>query len=1013
MLNKIYKIINFNKKGFSLVELLVAVAVFGILAAGVFQVATSNYNNFYGVGDRQAITEFAKEGAEAVRAIRDASWQDIENQPLDTDLGLAKDANGEWYFFGNSNIQGPLTRSIRISQVSRDNNGNIVLTGGAVDPSTKKITVKVVGEGIDDYELIIYISNWSVRSWAQDDWDGSDTRSFWSAVNMASSFTNLATSTSGELKLSGDVYTASKKITIDSDKVAGTANHKDFPVMISTTLDSLKTTAHGGQVSNDNGYDIIFTSDSGGSTQLDHEIDSYSSSTGALIAWVRIPSLDYNDDTIFYMLYGNSKVTTSQEDRTGTWGSDYAAVFHMKEDPSIYTDGHCSGTGMYYRVCDSTSNGNHTYGNISTDSRVAGPVGQAIDFDGIDDYLVVVDSASLDGVTGAGQSRTISFWLYMTTGADNKILTEKDPAFNGSHLWLQTQGTGGDIIGGVSASGKFWLDATPSPGTGAWKYVSMVYDGKSGNGYLYVDGALSDGPEVMIAPDDDNYPLYIGGYGSGSNVDANFDELRISSYAKGSSWIQTEYNNMNSPETFYYIGPNDFSYYRSITIDADQVSGTTDILDYPFMFSTTSDSLKTIANGGRLNSEKAYDLIFTTDAAGTNQLDHEIESYDPVSGAFTAWVSIPTLDYNDDTTIYLQYGSSTITTSQENIADIWSDYAMVYHLGEPLGTTGVGSVDDSTGNTAGTPSSGLVFGATSKSGGAVDFSSGTGISAGTVGSSLLEATTTISFWTYMFDFASPSRQNPFNQAYGGWGTMTQETSGAISYYMGSNGGNGSPYENERSQSDQSSNGVWVYNTAQRQPHSNYQVVWYKNGSYNGNSFYPGDPIVINDRTFTIGDGYVNPINGIMDEFRIENNLRSNGEIATEYNNMNSPETFYSIGTETEHLGDRVVAGGYDSPGTIISSIFDLGSSQKNISTISFVQDLPTGCDITVILEADDNNNFSTAVSEEFSGTTNNVISNVTSTLDGKRWMRYQAELTACGANDQDTPTLYSVQIDYR
>ena len=157
-------------------------------------------------------------------------------------------------------------------------------------------------------------------------------------------------------------------------------------------------------------------------------------------------------------------------------------------------------------------------------------------------------------------------------------------------------------------------------------------------------------------------------------------------------------------------------------------------------------------------------------------------------------------------------------------------------------------------------------------------------------------TTTISFWINTINYASPGRQNPFDQAYGGWGTMTLETSGAINWYFGNNGGNGSSYIGAGSGSGLINNGAWIYITAVRSP-DGHTYKWYKNGTYVSGSTYSSSYPVINTRTFTMGDGYVNHINGKMDEFRVSNSVRSVAWISAEYENQNSPTTFYSLDSE--------------------------------------------------------------------------------------------------------------------
>jgi hypothetical protein len=141
-----------------------------------------------------------------------------------------------------------------------------------------------------------------------------------------------------------------------------------------------------------------------------------------------------------------------------------------------------------------------------------------------------------------------------------------------------------------------------------------------------------------------------------------------------------------------------YSYQRSIVIDHTKVPNT-DQVDFPFLFNTTAPSLATIANSGHVSSPSGYDIIFSTDPAGLTKLDHELEQYNPVTGQVIAWVRIPTLSHTTDTVLYVFYGNSSVTTSQQNPTGVWdSNYAAVYHLAN----VGTSTAADSTanGNTA-------------------------------------------------------------------------------------------------------------------------------------------------------------------------------------------------------------------------------------------------------------------------------------------------------------------------
>lgn len=187
--------------GFSLIELVIAIGIFLILASGVMFIVINSYSNFFGVGDQQAVVDFAQEGMEAVQEIAANSWQDLEDA-VGADHGVALNvATNQWEFSGTSDTLGDFTRVINVINVQRDD-GNIVESGGANDIFTKRVTVTVSATGISDYILATYLTNWDYSTWFQTDWSDGDGYEFWSdAEGYDSSTTITATSTAGQLKL--------------------------------------------------------------------------------------------------------------------------------------------------------------------------------------------------------------------------------------------------------------------------------------------------------------------------------------------------------------------------------------------------------------------------------------------------------------------------------------------------------------------------------------------------------------------------------------------------------------------------------------------------------------------------------------------------------------------------------------------------------------------------------------------------------------------------------------------
>jgi concanavalin A-like lectin/glucanase superfamily protein len=129
-----------------------------------------------------------------------------------------------------------------------------------------------------------------------------------------------------------------------------------------------------------------------------------------------------------------------------------------------------------------------------------------------------------------------------------------------------------------------------------------------------------------------------------------------------------------------------YQHFRTVTIDRTKVPNT-DQTDFPLLFSGTYPFLATEANGGRCLNANGFDHIFTADLAGLIKLDHEIETYDPVTGTVNVWVRVPRLFTAVDTTIFLRYRNGSIVSSQENKTAIWGLFAAHFKDGTTINTS--------------------------------------------------------------------------------------------------------------------------------------------------------------------------------------------------------------------------------------------------------------------------------------------------------------------------------------
>src|SRR5260370_41716586 len=87
----------------------------------------------------------------------------------------------------------------------------------------------------------------------------------------------------------GGTWTNRRKITINHGMVSGAANMMNFPALASITDPKLKSVDNAGKVGKKDETKILFTA-AERKTKLNHEIESYSVSTGKLTASVQTPA---------------------------------------------------------------------------------------------------------------------------------------------------------------------------------------------------------------------------------------------------------------------------------------------------------------------------------------------------------------------------------------------------------------------------------------------------------------------------------------------------------------------------------------------------------------------------------------------------------------------------------------------------------------------------------------------------------------------------------------------------
>lgn len=327
------------------------------------------------------------------------------------------------------------------------------------------------------------------------------------------------------------------QITINHNQVASSTGslNTNFPVLISTTTTALKYTGApggGGHVASSTGGDVIFT-DSNGTSPLNYEIESYASSTGALVAWAKIPSLATSTDTSIYMYYGNVAATVPAASvATGVWddgGNNYfKGVWHLPNGTTLMAN-------------DSTSNGNN--GTVNTASVTAGVVDGAASFGGSGNGITISSTSSLN-ITSA---ITLGMWAKSTNKAIGQVFSKNTSISAATPYEFQFWNDGNMYVNlktSAGFSGNVYYPYT----TGQWYHVVETYDGSRVK--MYVNGDLQRNIAWSGLIDTNSSALYLGSSGGAGPFNGSLDEARLSNIARSADWIKTEYNNQNSPSIF-------------------------------------------------------------------------------------------------------------------------------------------------------------------------------------------------------------------------------------------------------------------------------------------------------------------------------------------------------------------------------------------------------------------------------------------------------------------------------
>lgn len=192
-------------------------------------------------------------------------------------------------------------------------------------------------------------------------------------------------------------------------------------------------------------------------------------------------------------------------------------------------------------------------GNGNTGTLTSGPIWAAgrynsgIDFDGVDDFVNVPDSSSLD----LGNTGTMMAWVNVDTANWNGVIAKANVNNDNQHAYTI------EITPSNSVECKLGNGAANVNVNGGnvalntWTHIACSWDGTTVR--LYINGGTPITGAQTVSPYNNNAPLKIGTWGavgSGDEFDGTIDEVRLYDRALSLAEITDAMNNVGGTQSY-------------------------------------------------------------------------------------------------------------------------------------------------------------------------------------------------------------------------------------------------------------------------------------------------------------------------------------------------------------------------------------------------------------------------------------------------------------------------------
>ena len=384
------------------------------------------------------------------------------------------------------------------------------------------------------------------------------------------------------------------KITINKNNI--TSALSSFPVLVHLSSssgiydDDVRFVFN--ELLNDANRKKIAITTGDGTTQCYIEIEKWDTASKQAWLWTRVPSLSNTEDTILYLYYDRNQAdNTNYAGDTGStaarnvWDSSFKGVWHLRE-----TSG---GTGA---IKDSTSNDNAGTDYGSPTFNAAGSINSAISFDGVDDFINMSNTASLQFIS----SLTIEAWVNLNSfgaGSDVDVILRKGEG-NPNDYQLAIHDQRLELM--IEENDGAGLDSSTTLSATTWYYVAGTWNGSIRKVYLNGSESASGSKTGSIIPD--TRAIYIGGRSGTDLSNGILDEIRASNTTRSAAWVKASYE--TERDNLLDFGSEELcSYYPAnySVVAGNWVSGT-----IPTSVQTVDSNYFVVGSAGSATSTTAY-----------------------------------------------------------------------------------------------------------------------------------------------------------------------------------------------------------------------------------------------------------------------------------------------------------------------------------------------------------------------------------------------------------------------